>query len=163
MLDSDRVRIHTAESVLRRIDDQTARSVAALADADPGVIAGRLEQLDHEWDSDRVVEAEAAATGLAGLALGSLFAPGFLALTGAVAGAVFLHAATGWHPLMPIFRRLGVRTAREIARERYALKALRGDFIAIGTRAETVMTAAAPSNSTPPDGKETPSSGPVGK
>jgi hypothetical protein len=29
---------------------------------------------------------------------------------------------------MPVFRRLGVRTATEIEEERYALKALRGDF-----------------------------------
>jgi hypothetical protein len=29
---------------------------------------------------------------------------------------------------LPIFRRLGFRTASEIDRERYALKALRGDF-----------------------------------
>ena len=29
---------------------------------------------------------------------------------------------------MPIFRRLGFRTQPEIARERYALKAVRGDF-----------------------------------
>jgi hypothetical protein len=29
---------------------------------------------------------------------------------------------------VPVFRRLGVRTAGEIDRERYALKALRGDF-----------------------------------
>jgi hypothetical protein len=32
------------------------------------------------------------------------------------------------HPPIPLFRRLGVRTAREIERERYAIKALRGDF-----------------------------------
>jgi hypothetical protein len=29
---------------------------------------------------------------------------------------------------VPIFRRLGVRTRDEINREKYALKALRGDF-----------------------------------
>lgn len=29
---------------------------------------------------------------------------------------------------MPVFRRLGVRTSGEIDQERYALKALRGDF-----------------------------------
>jgi hypothetical protein len=29
---------------------------------------------------------------------------------------------------VPVLRRLGVRTSGEIARERYALKALRGDF-----------------------------------
>ena len=38
------------------------------------------------------------------------------------------HALQGWCPPLPLFRRLGVRTAREIARERYALQALRGDF-----------------------------------
>jgi hypothetical protein len=41
---------------------------------------------------------------------------------------VLLHATTGGHPLMPLFRRLGLRSAKEIARERYGLKALRGDF-----------------------------------
>jgi hypothetical protein len=29
---------------------------------------------------------------------------------------------------VPVFRRLGVRTRQEIEREKYALKALRGDF-----------------------------------
>ena len=38
------------------------------------------------------------------------------------------HAVQGWCPPVPFFRRRGVRTAREIEIERYALKALRGDF-----------------------------------
>ena len=46
-----------------------------------------------------------------------------------------LHAATGWYPLLPVFRRLGFRSAREIAGERYALKALRGDFHAMNESA----------------------------
>ena len=46
-----------------------------------------------------------------------------------VAGAfLFQHAIQGWCPPVPIFRRLGVRTRDEINREKYALKALRGDF-----------------------------------
>ena len=52
-----------------------------------------------------------------------------------VGGALVLHAVTGRYPLMPVLRRLGVRTSREIARERYALKALRGDFIGVGSAA----------------------------
>lgn len=162
MLDADRVRIHTAEAVLQRIDDRTVRNVTDLADADPGMISRRLEELDREWDSDRVVEAEAAATGLAGLALGTLVAPAFLGLTAVVAGAVFVHAVSGFHPLLPVFRRLGIRTGREIARERYALKALRGDFVALGARPEAVMTAASPSGNAP-GGTESPASGPMGK
>jgi hypothetical protein len=38
------------------------------------------------------------------------------------------HAIRGWCPPVPLFRRLGVRTQREIGREIVALKTLRGDF-----------------------------------
>jgi len=42
------------------------------------------------------------------------------------------HAVQGWCPPLPVLRRLGFRTAREIEVERNALKALRGDFGHIG-------------------------------
>jgi hypothetical protein len=45
-----------------------------------------------------------------------------------VTGFLFQHATQGWCPPVPILRRLGYRTAREIETERIALKALRGDF-----------------------------------
>jgi hypothetical protein len=38
------------------------------------------------------------------------------------------HAVQGWCPPLVVLRRRGVRTRREIEEERYALKALRGDF-----------------------------------
>jgi hypothetical protein len=46
--------------------------------------------------------------------------------------ALFLlqHGLQGWCPPLALFRRRGVRTRREIDLERYALKALRGDFTA---------------------------------
>ncbi|MGZ8471480.1 MAG: hypothetical protein ACXWZ7_18960 [Gemmatirosa sp.] len=94
----------------------------------PEVVAARLTELDREWDTDRAVELEASLMGLAGLALGAFVRPAFRAMPAVVAGAVLLHATTGVYPLLPIFRRLGLRTAQVIARERYALKALRGDF-----------------------------------
>lgn len=34
----------------------------------------------------------------------------------------------GWAPPVPILRTIGVRTLQEIDHEKYALKALRGDF-----------------------------------
>ncbi|HEV2173318.1 MAG TPA: hypothetical protein VGR71_07115, partial [Nitrospira sp.] len=46
----------------------------------------------------------------------------------AVAGFLLQHAVQGWCPTISLFRRLGVRTTQEIDHERYALKALRGDF-----------------------------------
>jgi hypothetical protein len=45
-----------------------------------------------------------------------------------VTAFLFQHALQGWCPPVPVLRRLGFRTMREIDTERYALKAIRGDF-----------------------------------
>ena len=126
----DRARRHTAAAVLRRIDDDTVSHLAEVARR-PESAPVRLHALDREWDTDRVVESEAATMGLIGLALGTAVNSRLLAFPGAVAAAMFLYATRGLYPLLPVFRRLGVRTAREIERERYAVKALRGDFAAM--------------------------------
>lgn len=46
----------------------------------------------------------------------------------AVAGFLLQHAIQGWCPPVPVLRRLGFRTQREIDDERAVLKARRGDF-----------------------------------
>jgi hypothetical protein len=126
--DPDPVRRRTAAAVLRRIDDATLVDLARRADAPPADIARRLHALDREWDVDRAIELEAAATGLLGLALAAFVHPRLRLVPALAAAAVLAFATTRRHPLLPLLRRLGVRSAREIARERYALKALRGDF-----------------------------------
>jgi hypothetical protein len=126
-MDADRVRSHTAPAVLRRIDDVTVASLAR-CEGSPQAIDRRLAELDREWDTDRALETEAATMGLVGLALGTFVRPQLLALPALVAAAVLMQATTGRYPLMPLFRRLGLRSSKEIERERYALKALRGDF-----------------------------------
>ncbi len=45
-----------------------------------------------------------------------------------VSSFLLIHALQGWCPPLPVLRRLGFGTASEIDYERYALKALRGDF-----------------------------------
>jgi hypothetical protein len=129
---ADRVRRHTGAEVLRRIDDVALASLTRCAES-PAETDRRLAELDREWDTDRALETEAAAMGLIGLALGAFVRKQLLALPAIVATAVLLQATTGRYPLMPLFRRLGLRTSKEIARERYALKALRGDFAGMGT------------------------------
>lgn len=124
----DRVRHRTAADVLRSIDADTYERLLRDEAADPAAVARRLRELDREWDTDRTIELEAAATGLAGLALGTWVRSNLLAIPAIVGAALLLHALTGRYPLMPALRRIGVRTSREIAGERYALKALRGDF-----------------------------------
>jgi len=54
----------------------------------------------------------------------------WLILPAAVTAFLFQHAIQGWCPPVPILRRLGFRTSDEINKERYALKAVRGDFAA---------------------------------
>jgi hypothetical protein len=130
--EADRIRRRTAAEVLRRIDDVTVASLNRCADS-PEAIDARLAGLDREWDTDRALEIEAAMMGLLGLALGTFVRKELLALPAIVASAVLVQSTMGRYPLMPLFRRLGLRTSREIERERYALKALRGDFAELGT------------------------------
>lgn len=130
-LQHDRVRTRTAGDVLRAIDGETADRLSRYADASPAQISQRLDALDREWDTDRAIELEAAIAGLAGLALARR-EPALLALPAIVGGALLIHSLTGWYPMLPVLRRLGVRSSREIERERFALKGLRGDFETLG-------------------------------
>ena len=62
------------------------------------------------------------------MTLGITVSKKWFVLPAAVAGFLLQHAVQGWCPPLPILRRMGFRTASEIDYERYALKALRGDF-----------------------------------
>jgi hypothetical protein len=123
-----RVPEHTAEHVNERIRRETEERVARIAAAGPETIARRLRELDEEWDIERTLEANAATISATGAALALLVDRRF-ALVPLVVGSFLLqHATQGWCPPLPVFRRFGYRTQAEIERERYALKALRGDF-----------------------------------
>lgn len=122
-----RVEAHSPERVNRRIAQRIEASIRYHA-AHPERIGQRLAELDAEWDMERVLEANAASIGLAGILLGILADRRFLVLPLAVSGFLLQHALQGWCPPVPFFRRRGVRTEAEINRERMALKALRGDF-----------------------------------
>lgn len=129
-----RVPEQTAEHTNQRIRRQTEECVARRASAGPEAIDRRLKELDHEWDTERTLEANASTIALIGLGLGAFVDRRFYLLPAAVAGFLLQHAIQGWCPPLPIFRRLGFRNAAEIAQERYALKALRGDFQDVGSQ-----------------------------
>jgi hypothetical protein len=145
---TDRVPAHTADSVnddIRRATDASVRFHAA----HPDRIGQRLAELDREWDVERTLEANAATLAFTGVVLGATVDKRWLALPAIVTAFLFQHAVQGWCPPLPVLRRLGFRTASEIDTERYALKALRGDFGPIGpasgerdTRASHALQAA---------------------
>src|SRR4051812_19856656 len=123
-----RVPLHTPEEYNQAIRRRTEENVARYAAAGPEAIDRRLAELDREWDIERCLEANASSLCLAGITLGALVDRRLLVLPALVAGFLLQHALQGWCPPVPLFRRLGFRTSGEIDEERYALKALRGDF-----------------------------------
>jgi hypothetical protein len=123
----ERVPRSTDEAVNRRIDRETRARIEYFA-ANPEEIPERLRELEEEWDVERVLEANAAALAFTGTLAALLGRRRWLLLPGFVTAFLFQHAVQGWCPPLPILRRLGFRTAREIERERNALRALRGDF-----------------------------------
>jgi hypothetical protein len=123
-----RVALNTPKEVNDRIRRHTDMNVARYSRASAAAIDERLLELDHEWDVERALEASAAAFSLAGLGLGYSLDRRFYLLPALVAGFLLQHALQGWCPPVTVLRRLGYRTQAEIEQERYALKALRGDF-----------------------------------
>lgn len=106
--ETDRVRRHTPPEINRRIDE-----------------------LDREWDIERALETNAATVSLLSLILARMHNRKWMWLSTGVAAFLLQHALQGWCPPVSLFRRLGIRTQGEIDREKYILKALRGDFKAV--------------------------------
>lgn len=133
MLPNTTTRVHdnTPEAINKRIAGETDRRIRFYA-ANPHRIPERLKQLDEEWDMERTLETNASGLALLGVVLGAFVNKRFLALPALVTAFLLQHALQGWCPPVPFFRRRSVRTATEIERERYALKALRGDFQPVG-------------------------------
>jgi hypothetical protein len=138
-----RVPVNTAEEVNARIASETQDRVAYFAAAGPAAIERRLAELDREWDIERALETMAASLSLSGVVRGAVGSRRWFLLPGVVAGFLLQHALQGWCPPVPALRRLGFRTAEEIACERYALKALRGDFQEVKPATDTGVQAKA--------------------
>lgn len=139
---SRRVERHTTDSANRRIRRQIEDSAQRHAGR-PEEIGIRLGALDEEWDVERTLEATAATLALGGTLLGVFADMRFLVVPAVVTAFLLQHALQGWCPPLAILRRLGMRTTAEIDQERYALKALRGDFYDAGAnvRAGTALCA----------------------
>lgn len=131
----DRVPSQTCQQINEQIHRATEARLAKFGGASAADIDARIKELDDEWDIERTLEANAASVCLAGALLGMTIDRRFFALPLVVGAFLLEHALQGWCPPLEIFRRLGVRTSYEIDYERYALKALRGDF---GTREEAL-------------------------
>ncbi|MCE9561279.1 MAG: hypothetical protein K8U57_04425 [Planctomycetes bacterium] len=140
---AQRVPESTAPHVNDEIRRRTEASIARHAAAGTAAIERRLAELDREWDIERTLEANAATITAVGAGLALLVDRRFAVVPLVVGSFLLQHAIQGWCPPLPIFRRNGVRTQTEIDYERYALKALRGDFRHIPSESDSQTSVAA--------------------
>jgi hypothetical protein len=126
---ADRVRKQSAAADNKTIDREAEGRVQRFAGKSKEEITEQIDRLECEWDMERLLETNASILSLVGM---SAYAGSrnkkWLFLPGVVMSFLVQHSIQGWCPPMPVFRKLGVRTRQEIEREKYALKALRGDF-----------------------------------
>jgi len=125
---TSRVTRSTGRRSNERIQKTAQKNVERFCGSDTETISRRLEELDREWDVERMVEAGAAFHVMLGLLLGTTVNRRWLGWSWFIAGFLMIHSLFGWFPMLPVMRRLGFRTQAEIEEERDALRIMRGDF-----------------------------------
>ena len=125
---SDRVRQNTPPEINTRIDSATVKRVWDYSRKSPEEITARIQELDCEWDLERLLETVAAGTALTGVFLSGIKSRVWLLLSTAVLASLLQHSLTRRSTAVQFVRALGIRTRREIDAEKYALRLLRGDF-----------------------------------
>ena len=146
---ADRVREQSSAESNREIDRETEGRLLRYASMSKEEVSRRIEELEKEWDMERLLETNASALTVGAMAaFAATRSRKWLFVPGVVMSFFFQHAVQGWCPPVSVFRRAGVRTRQEIERERYALKVLRGDFDGAceydgdpGTRTERALRA----------------------
>src|ERR1051326_8073406 len=111
-----RIRRRTVETLNVKLQTAAKARLAYYA-RHPDAIEQRLRELDQEWDIERGIELEAAGTVLTGCVLGMTVNKKWFLLAMTASAMLLLHNLRGDYPLLPIFRRLGLRTANEINEE----------------------------------------------
>ncbi|HLW68860.1 MAG TPA: hypothetical protein VKS79_26350 [Gemmataceae bacterium] len=143
---AERVPANTSDLVNEEIRWQTEVNVTHYMGAGAEEIDRRLRELDQEWDTERWLETLAPSFTLTGLLLGVTVSRKWLILPFVVQAFFLQHALQGWCPPLPLLRRMGVRTSKEIEQERQALQAMQmsnqGMDTGCGDRAERALQAA---------------------
>lgn len=107
---------------------QLCHRLTQIADQGPEAVAKRLDELDREWTSGRLVKAMTGVLLLTGLALTAWVSPWWLILVAGTALVMlqYLFRPRSW--LGETFTFCGFRSGARIEDERIALRVLRGDF-----------------------------------
>lgn len=105
-----------ATGLIRARSEEMIRCCAA---GGPAAIHRRLDQLDQEWDVDRILAAATSGAVLGGLLLGTISSRKWYLLPALAGGFLLQHALQGTCPPLGLLRQLGVRYQAEIDVERH--------------------------------------------
>ncbi len=125
---AQRVYLRTDPLINAEIRNQTIRSLKLYKGCGKEEITDRIRELNLEWDTERVLEVNAAVLLLGSTLLGMKTSRCWFLLTGLIGAFMLQHSLQGWCPPVPFIRRWGIRTEDEINAEKIVLKMIRGDF-----------------------------------
>jgi len=117
----DSVRSSSPQILNTDIDEKTRNNILWYSREDPDVIVARMIALDKEWDIERHMQLNAALLTFAGLTLGIAKNKLWYILPAVVSFFTGQQAVQGWCAPMEVFRKMGIRTRREIDMEKYSL------------------------------------------
>jgi hypothetical protein len=126
--ETDRVRRYTSAEMLRQIEERIEHNIKFYAAQPTEVVEQRIAELEREWSIERYLQVNVCTVGLLTTFLALTSNRKWAVLTCGALGFFLYHGLRGFDPPIPLLRRMGIRTRKEIDREKYALKALLGEF-----------------------------------
>ncbi|ANU10976.1 hypothetical protein A1A1_07999 [Planococcus antarcticus DSM 14505] len=117
----------TPDHINQKIERETEARINTFKRQESRAIKERISALDHEWDTERVLEVTMATLLLSSSVLTLTASKKWALLSSTVSFFMLQHALQGWCPPLSLIRRKGVRTASEIKLEKQALENLLQD------------------------------------
>ncbi|MGG5252386.1 DUF2892 domain-containing protein [Neobacillus sp. SM06] len=115
---------NTPDYINEAIQRKIAENIRLFKEKDKTEIKQRLEELDFEWDTERVLETNLSIITLISSIYGLTKNRAWMLVSGTASVFMIQHALQGWCPPLSLIRRLGIRTAEEIDQEKDGLKQL---------------------------------------
>ena len=116
-----RVKQETKKTKSLKNNEKIQDNLVHYANETEHVIQKRIRKLNKEWDTDKTLLVTGAVVAIAGVVLGLTVNKKWYWLTSAVASLAGEHILKGWSPPVPLLRATGMRTKKEIQKERAGL------------------------------------------
>lgn len=116
-----RVERNSRSAILEKVSEEIEQVMETYRSKNELEIENRIKELEKEWDTERVLEANFAAVVLLSTILATIHHKKWLILTGTASVFLMQHAFQGWCLPLPLIQRLGIRTTSQIFREKHAL------------------------------------------